>query len=89
MTKQDIKDDICEYILSNILYQEVSEIDSSKNLFTEYGMDSITIIEVILYVEERYEIEFDLLNVDFVELKSIDRISENIYEIISNKGRNV
>lgn len=89
MTRQEIKNDICEYILGNILFQEVPEIDCSKNLFTEYGMDSITIIEIILYVEERYKVKFDLFNVDFVELKSIDRISENIYEMISDNWSEV
>lgn len=82
MTKDDIKNSICEYISHNILPEIEEEVDCTKNLFKEYGIDSITIIEIILYLEEEFEIEFDLMNVDFVELKSIEKISENVYEMI-------
>ena len=48
-------------------------------------MDSIAIVELILYLEEEFEIEFDLMNVDLVELKSIEAISENVYKIIKDR----
>lgn len=89
MTNQDIKNDICTYITENILLEMTEELDCSKNLFTDYGLDSITIIELILYMEEKYGIEFDLFNVDFVELKSVDRMSLNIFYMVMKKESRV
>ena len=85
MTKEKIKNSIYTYISVNIFPQIKEGIDCTKNLFEEYCMDSIAIVVLILYLEEEFEIEFDLMNVDLVELKSIEAISENVYKIIKDR----
>lgn len=84
MTIQEIKNDIYIYIIENVLMDAPENLNYSKNLFVDYDFDSITIIELILHIEEKYGVEFDILNLDFAELKSIDKISLNVFNMIKN-----
>lgn len=90
MTIQEIESDICTYLIETMLIGGAKEeLMCSKNLFTDYGLDSIAIIEMILYMEEKYKIEFQIFDVDFVELKTVHQISLKVFNMIMKKGSKV
>lgn len=82
MEKETIKKDILDYLMSKNLVDNQDDICSNSNLFMEYGFDSISMVEMMLHLEELYNIEFDIMNFDFNELKTIDNICENTYRLI-------
>ena len=87
MNKEEINEVICTYIKKYIVEEENNILDCEKNLFTYYGVDSITIIELIMYLEEKYGVQFDLINLNLVELRSIDGISNNVKKMIEERKK--
>ncbi len=82
MTNEKINEVIGMYIKTNIFKEKNSVLDCSKNLFIDYGFDSITIIELLIYLEEKFSIQFDLINLDLAELNSINSISNNVNKML-------
>ena len=48
------------------------------NILTESGIDSVLMIEIIIELEEKFNVEFDLTQLSYKTLKSIRTIAEYI-----------
>ena len=55
------------------------------DILVENGFDSISIVDLIVGIENAFEIEFDNSKISYNSLKSIRAISETIFELINNK----
>ena len=55
------------------------------DVLLEYGIDSVSMIEIIIELEERFNIEFDPSALNYKLFKSIASISKYIFRIISGE----
>ena len=71
--------------------KQIIEIKTEKkdfsydDLLLENGIDSVSIIEIIVEIEEKYGIEFDNTKLNYNLLRSIRSISQYLESII-NEG---
>lgn len=65
-----MKDKIKE-IVAGFMGVRVSEIDEEKN-FIEMGMDSLTLMKIIIDIEKEYNIHFE--DEEIIEIRTIDDI---------------
>lgn len=72
-----IKDTIRDYVVK---IKKTSNILEYSTLLTDIGIDSVKIIELVLYIESKFNIEFDPENLNYITLRSIDSISEYVYK---------
>lgn len=77
MSKEDI-----EVIVSNIIQDRINKKHCIANdaILLDEGIDSLTIIEVVVKIEESFNFEFEDENLSYKTLRSIDSISEYIYQ---------
>lgn len=62
----------------------ISKISSSDDL-TDFGVNSISCIKIMVAIEQEFGIEFDEFNLDFSKFKTINSLSEYIEEVTSSK----
>mgnify|MGYP000698889043 CR=1 FL=1 len=72
-----IKDVVRNYVTKIIKSPSMPEYNS---LLTDIGIDSVKIIELVIYIESKFNFEFDPENLNYITLRSIDSISEYIYK---------
>ena len=70
-----------EEIIFEILGQEV-KIDDNTNLMYDYGMDSIQIMNVVVAIENQFDIEFELENLDIENLMVFSGLVEQVQQLI-------
>lgn len=73
MKKNEIKDKI-KQIIHSVIEVEITDDD---DLF-EQGLNSINIIEIIVKIEDEFDIEFDEENLSFEYLKSLSSICKYV-----------
>ena len=56
MEKEEVRASLTELIAEEM--PELNEIDMEKNIISEYGINSVSIIRLIVAAEEKYEITF-------------------------------
>ena len=56
MEKEEVRASLTELIAEEM--PELDEIDMEKNIISEYGINSVSIIRLIVAAEEKYEITF-------------------------------
>lgn len=78
-----IKKTIRDYLKKEI-GSDFETINDDENLFEIGVIDSIVMVEMVLFLEESFAIEFDVMNLDFVEFSTIYKIAENIFNKINN-----
>lgn len=71
-------------IIGPLLEKEFVESDYPKNLQSEFGMDSIVLVEVIIGLEETFNLEFEDTDLIVENFESIDAIYNNLMKY---KGR--
>ena len=59
-----------------------------ETLLLENGIDSVSIIEIIMNIEEKFNIEFEPSMLNYNLFKSINTISEYVYKHLSKDQRN-
>ena len=72
--------------IKNILKEKVENIDDiASDVFLVHSgfIDSIFYVELILRLEEIYNIEIDFISDDFDTLTSIDGLSNTILELVN------
>lgn len=75
------------------LFKIVFEISEEKNyqiteetdLITDYGFDSLKFILLISEIEEKYEIEFDIDDIDIEKLRSMSLLTQLVNKKIGEK----
>ncbi|HDX9612662.1 phosphopantetheine-binding protein [Bacillus toyonensis] len=73
--------DVVTEILALQLELAVADVKVDANIFEELGLDSTGIIELLLALEEKCEIEFDMEELDPSYLESVTTISNYIMEL--------
>lgn len=74
MTKSSHNDAIFGYLKSQYGIDQ-SEIDSGTLLFTEGFLDSFSMVDLVTWIENTFNIRFGVLDINLDNLDSVDKIS--------------
>ena len=84
---EDIENEIKKIFIELLqLDKKVDELDSNENLFLEeYGYSSIDALELIIMIEDAFEIEIpeEKLNTDLLE--SVKSLTDYVYSLLQDK----
>lgn len=84
---EDIENEIKKIFIELLqLDKKVDELDSNENLFLEeYGYSSIDALELIIMIEDAFEIAIpeEKLNTDL--LKSVKSLTDYVYSLLQDK----
>ena len=84
---EDIENEIKEIFIELLqLDKKVEELDSNENLFLEeYGYSSIDALELIIMIEDAFEIAIpeEKLNTDLLE--SVKSLTDYVYSLLQDK----
>ena len=78
---------ICEKI-QELIYQYSSIKLDYQAILLENGIDSVSIIELIINIEDEFNIEFEPGVLNYKLFKSINTISEHVYKILNEDQNN-
>lgn len=71
-------------VLKNDYPEQTIELEYEENL-SEYGISSVTFINVTVLLEDKYNIVFEDEKLDFTTNNTIKQLAEYVSECISNK----
>lgn len=74
--------------VQEIVYKCISIKLDFDDILMESGIDSVFMIEIIVKIEENFNVEFELSSLNYKLLKSIRTISEYIFRLITNEEKN-
>ena len=84
---EDIENEIKKILIELLqLDKKVDELDSNENLFLEeYGYSSIDALELIIMIEDAFEIAIpeEKLNTDLLE--SVKSLTDYVYSLLQDK----
>lgn len=84
---EDIENEIKKIFIELLqLGKKVEELDSNENLFLEeYGYSSIDALELIIMIEDAFEIAIpeEKLNTDLLE--SVKSLTDYVYSLLQDK----
>ena len=84
---EDIENEIKKIFIELLqLDKKVEELDSNENLFLEeYGYSSIDALELIIMIEDAFEIAIpeEKLNTDLIE--SVKSLTDYVYSLLQDK----
>lgn len=83
--KDEIKKLLLEIIESRTPYLSEEELKMADDLFGSLGYDSLTVMELLMEIETKFDITIDY-SFDFNEYKNVEMISEYIHERICAKN---
>lgn len=80
MEKEQVKEQIIKLIVFDLLQDEekMGEIDGNSKFFEEIEMDSISVVNLLVLIEENYEIEIKDVTEFTDSLKDINSLVEYI-----------
>ncbi|MFD1673993.1 acyl carrier protein [Alicyclobacillus fodiniaquatilis] len=56
------------------------EIDPKRSLTAQLGLDSISLIETVVMIEQKFKLEFDELQLDLAAMDNISNLAKLILE---------
>jgi len=68
--------------LEEELVSSLDEIDDDEELLI-VGIDSINLVSLILLIEDKYDISFDIEDIDMENFNTISKISQKVEEMIN------
>lgn len=81
MSREEIEKTLKKVIVENgVNISSAEDIRSGSNLSEDYGMDSITVVNLIIELEERLGICFEDDDFENVDLFSFDELLEKLVE---------
>ena len=83
MSKEEILSVLVFLLKENNLLREDESVCLDTRLDSDFGFDSITIIQFVLLIEEFYEMEFTDLELSLESICSVATIVEIIYKRIN------
>lgn len=83
----DINSKVCE-IIASIVGIEAKEINESDALIADLGFESLTLVELLIEVEDSFDITLDESDLDPLKLESTDDIIK-LVEKYKDKGGTV
>lgn len=77
INKETVKNKIRQILVEEILLPyKIDEIKTDQNLIKQFGIDSIQLMELIVYLEDEYKVSFEEENLDINVLNSVDSIAD-------------
>lgn len=74
--------------IQGIVYEQIAVKLDFDDILIENGLDSVSMIEYIVKIEEFFNVEFDLSKLNYKLLKSIRSISEYVYQLLIEEKNN-
>lgn len=74
--------------VQGIVYEQTKVKLDFDDILIENGLDSISIIDFIVKIEEFFDVEFELSKLNYKLLRSIQTISEYVYQLLVEKNKN-
>ena len=78
MTKESIIKRVYEIIYQIEGLKNLDKLQDDTWLFEECGLDSASVIELVVLLEEEFGFEYDAASLDLRKFANINRISDNI-----------
>lgn len=72
-------------IVLGISEQKNSDITEKTDIITDLGYDSLKVIQLLSEVEENFQIEFDINEIDIEKLRSMKMLNELIDKKVREK----
>lgn len=73
-------------IVANILEEKDVVISDNTDLITDLGYDSLKFVQLLSDIEEAYQIEFIIDEIEIEKLRSINILENLINQKVSEKG---
>ena len=83
MEKEEVRASLTELIAEEM--PELDEIDMEKNIISEYGINSVSIIRLIVAAEEKYEITFSDFELSLDEYSTFGDLAMTIKTKLDEK----
>ena len=80
MEKKEIKDKLLEIIEEELPDIEVDKLDTEASLEDEYGVDSVSLIKMIVDAEQAFHVKFDDRELALNKYENFDDMIEVIEE---------
>lgn len=82
MNREDIVNKIIKFVTDKNIIHSKDSINLDASLSDVYGMDSISLVEVIIYCEEEFGFEFDYAELDLSNFENINTLASVIMKRI-------
>ena len=82
---QDVRAAIREVIQANPRLRQVGEVTDATPLSTHGILDSVAVLELVLFLETRFGIEFTMKDLDRRRLETIEQIEALVREKLAQK----
>ncbi len=79
-----IKENVKKFICDNLLGVDTSELNDTDSLFKEKRLDSLSLGELLTFVEKSFKFKIAPLEITFENFDSIDLLSNYIQTKIKN-----
>lgn len=73
-------------IIKQIKEGDIDDTGMDYRLYEDFGMDSIEIMELVVAIEDEFDIEFDLDELDIEYLATIETLEQAVKGILHNKS---
>lgn len=84
LTVDAISSEVCDFLRSSVLDEGVSFDENSR--FDQFGIDSFSIIEILLFIERRFDIIVPETKLTSGNLGSVAALSQCVYTILSEES---
>lgn len=81
MDKTNLYKEIIKCLSKIELERNIEHLKITDNLFKDYNLDSMQLIELVLQLEDAFNIEFDILNLNYDNFENVDKIADMILKI--------
>lgn len=78
MEKMEIKDKLLEIIGEELPDVDVSSVDTTASLADDYGVDSVSLIKMIVNAEATFDVKFDDRELALNKYDSFDDVIDTI-----------
>ncbi len=78
MEKSEIKDKLLEIIGEELPDVEVDKVDTSASLADDYGVDSVSLIKMIVDAENAFDVKFDDRELALNKYENFDDVIDTI-----------
>ena len=70
-------------VISEVLIREVAEITPNASLVDDLGADSLDIVELVMWLEEKFNLDYQITDEEGEKLRTV----ADVYELVRNKIR--
>lgn len=86
MNQEKIGETVSRFVKTNFLFDEKAELSDHKSLLGSGVIDSTGVLELITFLEQRFEVKFDDNELVSENFDTVSRISEFVGRKVAVKG---